>query len=330
MFVPPKVVRRVVVAPVVVLADLALVVTSPLLALVAAIASPLTGGAWRPLRVVAIAVSWAALHLAATFACLGLWITRRDERAYHAVLSWFVGGINRSIRRIARVRWRVTHSDAAEDALSARRRPVLVLSRHSGEGDSMLVLHALLCRYERRPRIVLHEGLRLDPLLDVLGHRLGYRFVDPRGGDVEGEITAMAQGLGGADAVLIFPEGGNFSAARRARGIERLEQGGYDEEAALAREMEHVAAPRPGGALAALEGAPDADVVFVGHHGFPAGMRNLWRMLLGERTVELRMWLAPAAQIPAGDDERIDWLFAWWGTLDDWVDERVDAVAGHA
>ncbi len=286
MLVPPKLVRRIVVAPVVVLVDLTLIVASPLLALVAAIASPLTGGAWRPLRVVAIAVTWAGLHLAATLACLRLWITggrRRDD--YHEVLSWFVGGINRSIRRIARVSWRVTDSEEAEEALSAGRRPVLVLSRHAGEGDSMLVLHALLCRYRRRPRVVLHEGLALDPLLDVLGHRLHYRFVDPRGGDIEGEITAMAQGMGGEDAVLIFPEGGNFSEARRARGIERLERGGYDEEAALAREMEHVAAPRPGGALAALEGAPDADVVFVGHAGFPLGMRDLWRQLLGERTV---------------------------------------------
>ncbi len=322
MVVPPKLVRRVVVAPVVVLVDLALIVVSPLLGLVAAIASPLTGGAWRPLRVVAIAVSWAALHLAATLACLRLWITRGDE--HHEVLSWFVGGINRSIRRIARVRWRVTDSEEAEEALSARRRPVLVLSRHAGEGDSMLVLHALLCRYRRRPRVVLHEGLALDPLLDVLGHRLHYRFVDPRGGDIEEEITAMARGMEGEDAVLIFPEGGNFSEARRARGIERLERGGYDDEAALAREMEHVAAPRPGGALAALEGAPDADVVFVGHAGFPVGMRDLWRQLLGERTVQLRMWLAPSEQIPAGDDARIDWLFAWWGTLDDWIDERSD------
>ncbi len=331
MRVPPKLVRRAVVAPLVVVVDVALLIASPLLALVGAIASPLTGGQWRLLRAVAIGVTWAGLHLVATLRCLGLWVTgadaTRSEDAHHDVLRWFVARINRSITRLARVRVRVTASEEAEEALSARARPIIVLSRHSGEGDSMLILHALLCRYRRRPRVVLHEGLQLDPLLDVLGHRLRYRFVDPRGGDIEGEIIAMSRDLRGDDAVLIFPEGGNFSAERRARGIARLEQGGYDEEAELAREMEHVAAPRPGGALAAMEGAPEADVVFVGHAGVPAGARNLWRMLLGERTVELRMWLAPAAQIPAGHDERIDWLFAWWGTLDDWLDAREETAA---
>jgi 1-acyl-sn-glycerol-3-phosphate acyltransferase len=329
MLVPPTLVRRVVIAPLVVIAELAILAASPLLALVAAVASPLTGGAWRPLRVVGIVVSWTALHLAATRACVSLWVAaglRRDaartQRAHQEVLRWFVGAINRSITRIARVRVRVSGSAEAEEALAAGRRPVIVLSRHAGEGDSMLVLHALMCRYRRQPRVVLHEGLQLDPLLDVLGHRLHYRFVDPRGGDIEGEITAMSRGLGGDDAVLIFPEGGNFSEERRARGIERLEERGYDEEAALAREMEHVAAPRPGGALAAVEGAPEADVIFVGHVGIPAGVRNLWHLLLSERTVELRMWVARSEEIPAGHDERIDWLFAWWLTLDRWLDER--------
>jgi 1-acyl-sn-glycerol-3-phosphate acyltransferase len=330
MLVPPKLVRRVVIAPLVVLTELAILVASPLLALVAAVASLLTGGTWRPLRVVAIGVSWTALHLAATLACPGLWVAgglRRDpartQRAYHEVLRWFVSGVNRSITRLAGVRVRITGSAEAEEALGSHRRPAIVLSRHAGEGDSMLVLHALLCRYRRQPRVVLHEGLQLDPLLDVLGHRLHYRFVDPRGGDIESEITAMSRGLGGGDAVLIFPEGGNFSNERRARGIERLEEGGHDDEAARAREMEHVAAPRPGGALAAVDGAPEADVIFVGHAGIPAGVRNLWRLLLAERTVELRMWVVRAEEIPPGRDERIDWLFGWWLTLDRWVDERV-------
>jgi hypothetical protein len=86
--------------------------------------------------------------------------------------------------------------------------------------------------------------------------------------------------------------------------------------------MEHVCAPRPGGALAALDGAPDADVIFVGHVGIPAGARNLWRLLLAARTVELRMWVVRTEEIPAARDERIDWLFGWWTTLDRWVDER--------
>src|SRR5436309_4582847 len=108
MIVAPKVVRRAVVAPVVVAVDLAIVVASPLLALVAAIASPLTGGHWRPLRVVAIGVSWAGLHLVAMLRCLGLWAAggvrradpARSEAAYHGVMRWFVARINGAIKRL--------------------------------------------------------------------------------------------------------------------------------------------------------------------------------------------------------------------------------------
>ena len=331
--IPPKLVRRLVVAPLVVVLDLAILALSPLLALVAVLASPLAG-AWRPLRVVAMGVAWAWRHLVAMLSCLALWVasgfglracTPRMRRAHHDVLSRYVSGVNGSATRWAGVEVRVCDSEPAEAALADRKRPVIVLSRHAGEGDSVLVLHALLCRYGRHPRIVLHEALRLDPVLDVLGERLSYRFVDPRGGDTEVEIAAMSRGLDGDDAVLIFPEGGNFSAERRARGIERLERAGYGEEAAMAREMEHVAAPRPGGALAAIEAAPDADVVFVGHVGIPAGMGSTWRLLGAARSVRLRMWLVGAGEIPAGEDARIDWLFARWQTLDRWVDAHQPA-----
>lgn len=97
--------------------------------------------------------------------------------------------------RWARVTVETTGSQVAQ-ALSARRRPVVVLSRHAGEGDSLLVLHELLCRHRRRLRVVLHQALRMDPLIDMLGRRLPNRFIDPRGGDTEGEIAAMSRDLG--------------------------------------------------------------------------------------------------------------------------------------
>jgi 1-acyl-sn-glycerol-3-phosphate acyltransferase len=331
VFVPPKLVRRVVIAPIVLLVELAIVVASPLLALVAALASPLTGGAWRPLRAVGITVAFLARHLATMLACLALWAASgfglracspRMQDAHHALLRWFVSGVNRWITRVARVELRVRESDEADELLSSGRRPVIVLSRHAGEGDSLLVLHELLCRHRRRTRVVLHEALQLDPVIDVLGHRLAFRFVDPRGGDTEVEIGAMARGIGADGAVLIFPEGGNFSEQRRRRGIERLEAGGHHEEAAWARGMEHVAAPRPGGALAAIEAAPDAGVVFVAHVGIPAGAGELWRLLRGRQLVELRLWAEQASEIPADRDERIDWLFGCWCRLDRWVGEH--------
>jgi hypothetical protein len=37
------------------------------------------------------------------------------------------------------------------------------------------------------------------------------------------------------------------------------------------------------------------------------------------RTLRTRMWLVPRDEIPAGDDERVAWLYDWWKRVDDWV-----------
>jgi hypothetical protein len=58
------------------------------------------------------------------------------------------------------------------------------------------------------------------------------------------------------------------------------------------------------------------------HAGFPTGFGEVWRLLPADQTVELRLWHAAASEVPAGRDERIDWLFGWWRTLDAWVGER--------
>ena len=327
MPVPHVLIRRVLVAPLILLAEALIVVASPLLAVIAAIACGFVGDL-RPLRVLAIALSYCVRHIACTAGCLGLWVasgfgrsahTPRMQHAYYGLLRWFVGGVSHTVLRMARVEVVHTGSEAAEAVLAAGGGPVVVLSRHAGEGDTLLVLHQLLCAHGRRPRVVLHELLRLDPLIDVFGHRLPNRFVDPRGGDTEVEIAAMAQDAGALDAVLIFPEGGNFSPERRQRGIERLEQAGHDEEAAWAREMRHVSAPRPGGRARRAGGraarrrrVPRLRRRAVRRAGAVALPRPPQR-------VELRLWHVPAGDVPAEREQRIDWLFGWWRTLDAWV-----------
>jgi len=335
MPVPPTPARRLVLAPLVIALDVAIVVLSPLLLLVAAVLSPLFGGT-RPLRAVVIVVAFAARHLQALVALLGLWLrapTRGRQRAealqdaHYEVMRRFVAGVYRVIVRQARVE---VVTDATEDAFRALEtceRPVVVLSRHAGEGDTLLVIHELLCRHGRRPRVVMHERLRLDPVVDVLGSRLPNRFVDPRGGDTEAEIAAMARELGPGDALVIFPEGANFTEERRRRGIARLERGGHERQAEAARAMRHVSAPRPGGALAAVDAAPGADVVVIGHVGFPEGVGEVWRLLPARQTIEIKLWHEPAETIPAQHAERIRWLFDRWHRLDEWVRERAAAPA---
>ena len=331
--VPPWVLRRGLLAPLVVALDVLLLLASPLLVLVAAVLSPLFGGL-RPLRAVLIAVAFAARHLEAMAQLFGLWLrsgfgarlgSDAMQAAHYETMRRFVAGVYRAIVRLARVDVTTEQSGAAYAALATGARPVVFLGRHAGEGDTLLVIHELLCRHGRRPRVVLHEALRLDPLVDVLGSRLPNRFVDPRGGDTEGEIAAMARALDERAALVIFPEGANFTAKRRQRGIDRLRRSGHDRQADVAAAMRHVSAPRPGGALAAIDAAPGADVVIMGHVGFPAGLGEVWRLLPERQTIEVKLWHVPAEEIPGEHGERIDWLFDRWRRLDAWVQERAAA-----
>jgi len=328
--VPPTLVRRLVLAPLVVLLDLVLLALSPLLFLLAAVVGPLFGGT-RALRATYVLVAYAARHLQAVLALFALWVRsgfgRRlsadaMQEAHYEVMRRFVSGIYRAMTRAARVEVTTDEPEEAYRALSEGERPVVLLSRHAGEGDTFLVIHQLLCRHGRRPRVVMHEALQLDPLIDVLGARLPHRFVDPRGGDTEVEIAAMARELDDAAAVVIFPEGANFSEEQRRRGIARLERGGHDRQAEIARAMRHVSAPRPGGTLAAIEAAPAADVVIMGHVGFPTGLGEAWRRLPERQTIELKFWHERAETIPDDRTERIAWLFDRWRRLDAWVEER--------
>jgi 1-acyl-sn-glycerol-3-phosphate acyltransferase len=327
--VPPKLVRRLVIAPLVVAVEALLVLLSPVLLVLALLAAPLGGS--RPLRAVVLVLAGTTRHMVAILACLCLWVasgfglrmrSEAMQSVHYDLMRWFVRGLYDTIVAVAHVEVQAVQSDRAGAVLSARERPVLLFSRHAGEGDTLLVIYELLCPHRRGPRIVMHERLRLDPLVDALGERLPNRFVDPRGGDTERDIAELASTLGGRDALVIFPEGRNFSAAHRDRAIERLTEAGHDRQADAAKGMRAVSAPRPGGALAAIDAAPDADVVVLGHSGFPHGLREVWRELPRRQVIEVRLWHEPADAIPTDRDAQMDWLFDWWKTLDDWVTKR--------
>ena len=320
--VPPRPVRRLVLAPVVVALDVLILVLSPLALLLAALLGPLLGGT-RALRATYIVLAYAAHHLRAVLELFALWVRRGSQEDHYDVMRRFVAGVYRAIVRAARVEVRTDESAAAYRALSNGERPVVLLSRHAGEGDTFLVVYELLCRHGRRPRVVMHEALRFDPVIDVLGARLPNRFVDPRGGDTEKDIAEIAREMEGDAAILIFPEGANFTEERRQRGIDRLASAGHDEQADTARAMRHVSAPRPGGALAAIDAAPEPDVVIMGHVGFPTGLAHAWRLLPEPQTIEVRLWHSPASSVPAEHDERIAWLFAQWAQLDAWVADEL-------
>jgi 1-acyl-sn-glycerol-3-phosphate acyltransferase len=326
---PPRWVRRTVLAPAMVLLTVLTLTSLPIWIVLAAAVSPLLPGRLRALRVLWVVVIALVLESVVLIALFVLWLvggcglaTRTPPMQYlhYQLVGWYLRVLYREAARVLRLRVRIEGPDP--DAYLDR--PLLVFCRHAGPGDSFLLVHALVNWYAREPRIVLTERMQWDPALDVLLNRLPNRFIHGRGGgQVEQRIAELATALDHNDAFVIFPEGGNFTERRRLAGIARLRKRGLEDMARRSEEMRHVLPPRPGGVAAALTAAPNADVVWVAHAGLDHlhTVADVWRELPLDDTVQMRWWQVPAADVPSGEAARVEWLYHWWKRIDDWVDD---------
>jgi 1-acyl-sn-glycerol-3-phosphate acyltransferase len=364
--VPPRLVRRIVLAPLLIVIAVAMAVLFLPLALLAVVfglargfrrsrpappgpgPDPVTAGPpprpsrlgrLRALRLLTFALVWLVADTAALFMGLALWITSgfggrlRTEpyqSRHYALMEWYLGRLYRAAVGTLGLRIEIHEPELSAAEQAARlARPVIVLSRHAGPGDSLLLVHHLLTVYHRRPRIVMKAALQLDPGLDVVANRVPNVFIRPQrtGAKIYTEqIRRLAAGLGHDGALVIFPEGGNWTPGRWRRGIRRLERQGRPDLAARARDMPHLLPPRTGGALTALAACPDADVIFVGHAGLDqlASVADVWRSLPMGHVVEARWWRVPATGVPrtADHEAQVRWLYDWWARIDEWISQH--------
>jgi 1-acyl-sn-glycerol-3-phosphate acyltransferase len=334
---PPRWLRRLVLAPAAVLLAFVVVTTLPAWLLLAAAASPLVAGRMRPLRVLWIGVVYLVVDAAALIVMFVLWLvsglgwkvrTPPFQRAHYVLCGWLLRVLYQQAQWALKLSIEI---DGPDPDAAQPGRPELVVCRHAGPGDSFILIHALVNWYDREPRIVLKETLQWDPAVDVLLNRLPSRFIAPGPGTggrpeapIEEQVGALAHGLDSNDAFIIFPEGGNFTPGRRQRGIDRLRSLGLERMARRAERMRHVLAPRPGGLLAALEAAPDAGVIFVAHTGLDRllTIADVWRELPMDKRLIMRWWSVDPGDIPRGRQERIEWLFDWWARIDRWIAEN--------
>ncbi len=332
---PPRPVRRVT-GPLLLGALVLGVVLLPALAVVSLVVSLFLPGRLRALRLLAFALVYLALEVAGLAAAAVLWVaagfgrrlhTPRIRAAHYTVLRLVLDTLMRVAQRLFALRL-VTDGESwspLDDGVPGSTNAMVVLSRHAGPGDSFLLVQTLMNRdHLRQPRIVLKDLLQLDPLIDVYLNRLPNHFVAsaPGLGDVTTEAIAdLARGLGEEDALLVFPEGANFTPQRRLRAIQRLRDRGLTAAVRSAEALRHVLPPRPAGVTAALRAAPHADVVFVAHTGLDHlnTVGDLWRSLPMDKTLHLRWWFVPAEEVPRGEAELTDWLYRWWATIDDWI-----------
>jgi 1-acyl-sn-glycerol-3-phosphate acyltransferase len=325
---PPRLARRAVLAPAIILLTVVVLVTLPGWLIVAAAASPLLPGRFRALRVLWVAVVGLVLESASLIVLGWYWVlsgfglalrTPLFQRLHYALVGWYLRVLYREAARVLRLHVEI-EGPHPDEYLG---RPLVVCCRHAGPGDSFLLIHALVNWYEREPRIVLADKLQWDPALDVVLNRLPNRFIHGGGERLERRIAELATALDGDDAFVIFPEGGNFTERRRVAAIERLRRRGLEDMARRSEAMRNVLAPRPGGLAAALRAAPDADVVWVAHAGMDQlfTMADVWRSLPLDQTVRMRWWRVSAADVPRTEEAQLGWLYDWWERIDAWIDD---------
>jgi len=339
---PPRLIRRLVLAPLVIVIAVAFVVLSPFLSLLALVFGLLArprAGQMRSLRLVAFALVWLVAETVALFMLAGLWVvsgfggrlrTAPYQSRHYAVMRWFLDVMYRGAERTYGLRVEVDEPELTGDELAARlHRPVIVFSRHAGPGDAFLLVHQLLSVYQRRPRVVMKAALQLDPSVDIVGNRLPNVWIRSRqtGERIFTEqIERLARGLDERGALVIFPEGGNWTPGRWRRGIRRLEHLGRRDLAERARDMPNLLPPRPGGALAAIMACPDADVIFVAHAGLDniVTMGDVWGKFPVDQVIRARWWRVPCDWVPRSVDHetQVQWLYGWWERIDTWITEN--------
>nr|WP_062342254.1 1-acyl-sn-glycerol-3-phosphate acyltransferase [Herbidospora sakaeratensis] len=341
---PPRIVRRLIFAPLVIVLTVAVILTLPVWLVFGFIVGlRLPPPRRRGLRLVVFAVVWLALESAALIASLELWVASgfggrlseaSHQERHYALIRWLLTNVYGAAVAIFRLSVTIDEPALTGEEIARRlTRPIIVLSRHAGPGDSFLLVYHLLARYQRRPRIVMKAALQFDPSVDVVINRLPNAFVPKKTAEsgIVAEISRLAADMDADDALVIFPEGGNFTPARRFRAIRRLRERGLRAEAARAERLAHLLPPRPNGAIAAMTACPEADVIFVAHTGLDdlITIGDVWRHLPEEARITAKWWRWAAEDVPREREAQISWLFDQWTAIDTWISAQKEAATAE-
>ena len=309
------VLRRFVTVPLVTALMVCVLVSAPLLLAVTGLAG-LAARSSRPVRTVALAMAYAFIELRTL---VKLAIGNLDcDRLMGDVLTTAYA----AVRRILDVEVVLDPSSTTPEDIP-RHEPVIVLSRHCGPGDSLLVAWLLTIEYRLQVRIVLKAVLRCEPVLDFAGE-LGCLCFLARGGRARRQIHDLAASLVGGQALLLFPEGANFTWPRWRTAIAELRSTGRIRAASRALRQSYTLPPHIGGVTAAVTGAPSANVLVLTHNGFcPDGRARPWWQLPVHRQLLVRTALFPAAELPE-PDQLSPWLERTWTQVDAWVADHTD------
>ena len=206
--------------------------------------------------------------------------------------------------------------------------PLVVISRHAGPADSLAIAWLLASTAGRIPRIVLADVMLWDPGIAMVLQRLDSYFVPSptgAGDDRTKGVAELAGTLSSTDAMLIFPEGRNWTADRHDLQVERLTERGESARAERAASRPWVLEARSRGVAAMREQAPDADVMVIAHTGLEMidGPAAVVRSVPFTNRLLLRGTTHRSEDVPTDPDEVAAWLDDRWGEVNDWVGTHV-------
>jgi len=312
----------------------------PVVLVVVAFLSRYVPGKWRPLRIIWFLFLYLVVDVVAVVGLFLLWIVSGFgwrirspgfQKAHYRLFGWMLRRVVASAKFTFKVKT-VPEGEIPRTAGEGRSRPILILSRHAGPGDSLLVMDGLYNRFGRQPRIVLKEFLQWDPAIDIMLNRLPSAFVPATGragNPVIEAIEAMTASMDVNDAFVIFPEGGNYTIKRHLRAIQKLREIGRPDLAERAESLKNTLPPKPKGVMTALAAAPGkTDVFFIGHSGLETlvSFGDIWRGMPMGTQVAIKAWYFPAERIPPPEEQET-WLYDIWGEIDSWITEKLSDTA---
>ncbi len=259
-----------------------------------------------------------------------------------AFLSWVISGAfmgigrERFSRQNAWLQGRWAHallygslkifsmSIKAEDIACAFPGPIILLIRHASSADTVLASVLIANTHNLLLRFVLKQELLWDPCLDVVGNRLPNVFVDRSGQHTERQLSAIRElstGMGKRDGVLIYPEGTRFYPRKLEKIRAKLSTTESPEILSRINAMQNVLPPRMGGFSAAIQGAPDADILICTHTGFEgaADFKQFWRGDLIGKKIHVHFRRIASGEIPEDHQKRKKWLLDRWLEVDRWI-----------
>ena len=249
---------------------------------------------------------------------LGWSVERPASQArYSRIMNWWTGSLIRQFSRF--VPLPIDRSELDPEVLKGN---AIVIGRHRSLIDALMPA-IVFGGEDLRVLYVLKDDLQWETNIDIVGHRMGHVFVDrnPKNLDRELEpIRKLATKIDDESVGVIFPEGTFFNEKRKARAVASLQRRNAA-HATAAKSMRYLLPPRPAGTLALLEGAPDADVVLLGHVGFESfgSISQILGNIGGEHRITLKAWRFVRETIPVDPAEQVDWLFERWTEMDEWI-----------